>query len=90
MSDYGRTSSAWLFFAALIFMILGLTYNPIFFALAIFLFSAAEARRNKTVGTIGMAFGLLFLFLVLGYGVGKDAAHRENAQSSIPSSSDAP
>ncbi len=81
MPDRGTPSSAWLFLSALIFMVLGLAYNPLFFALAIFLFSAAEARRNKTVSIVGAAFGLLFLFLVLGYGFGKDAALRDNRQS---------
>ncbi len=90
MSNQERSSSTWLFFGALLFMILGLASNPLFFVVAIFLFSAAQAGRNKAVGIGGMAFGILFLFLILGYGFGKDAALRDNAQSSIPSSGSAP
>ncbi|WP_132998784.1 hypothetical protein [Luteimonas arsenica] len=57
MSNQGRRSSTWLFFSALLFMILGLASNPLFFVVAIFLFSAAQAGRDKTVGIVGMAFG---------------------------------
>lgn len=81
MPNKETPSSAWLFLSALIFMVLGLAYNPLFFAVAIFLFSVAEARRSKAIGAVGAAFGLLFLFLILGYGFGKDAALRDNMQS---------
>ena len=83
MSEAKTTSNAWPFLSAIAFMFLGLTCNPLFFVCSIFLFSATAARRNKSIGIAGAAFGLAFLLLLLGYGFGKDMALRDNSQSSV-------
>lgn len=64
-------------------MFLGLTHDSLFLACAIFLLAVAEVRRNKMIGVLGAALGLVFLLLVLGYDIGKDRALRENSQSSV-------
>jgi len=83
MSEAKTISSTWLLLSAIAFMFLGLTYNPLFFVCSIFLFAAVAARRNKIIGIVGAAFGLVFLLLLLGYGFGKDMAFRDNSQSSV-------
>lgn len=76
-----KRPSSWLFLAAAAFMLMGTAGNPLFFACAIFFLAAAAYQRDKLIGIIGAAAGLAFLLLVLGYGLGKDAALRDNARS---------
>lgn len=84
MSDIGgRQSDSWLFLAALTFMFVGIAWNPLFLACSIFFLSAAEYRRNRIMGAIGAAAGLVFLLLVLGYGLGKNLALRDNARTAV-------
>lgn len=84
MSEIRRgQSGSWLFLAALAFMFVGVAGNPLFLGCAIFFLAAAEYRRNKIAGAIGAVAGLVFLLLVLGYGLGKDLAARDNAQTTV-------
>jgi hypothetical protein len=52
MSAAQTTSSIWLFLSAIAFMFVGLIYHPLFFACSIFLYAAAEAKRNRIAGIL--------------------------------------
>lgn len=76
-----KQSGSWLFLAALAFMFVGVAGNPLFLGCSIFFLAAAEYQRSKLIGAVGALAGLVFLLLVLGYGIGKDLALRDNAQA---------
>ena len=75
----GAKSGDWLFLVAMTLMFLGASGRPLFFCVSMFLFAAAEYRRNKIFGAIGAVATLLFVLLVLGYGLGKNLALWDNS-----------
>ena len=62
------------------FVLVGIVFSPLFFALAFLAFGAQIAKTNKPIGLGIAAFGVVYFLLVFGYGIGKDLALRDNAQ----------
>lgn len=71
--------------AILGFVIAGLVHSPLFFAGAVLVAGLAIARRHKPLGYGLAILGLACFLLVLGYGIGKDMAHRDSARSVLSS-----
>lgn len=78
-STTGKAFTPWQALALAAFVVLGVAVTPLCFAGAFFVAGMAVARSHR-VGGIGIAtFGLVYLTLLLGYGIGKDLALRDNA-----------
>lgn len=64
------------------FVVLGVVASPVFFAAALACHGLLMVRRNRDHGIATAVLGLAFVLVVLGYGVGKDMALRDNARVS--------
>ena len=65
----------------LTFLALGFLVNPAFFVVALGLAGVFLATRqgNKVLANCIAALAIVLLLVQLGYGIGKDMAHRDNA-----------
>ncbi|MDL5364624.1 hypothetical protein QSH18_03295 [Xanthomonas sp. NCPPB 2654] len=73
------TPAALLFCAGSLFVVLGLLANPLYFSAAFACLAASAAMRGDARHRVVYgALAIVFLLVVLGYGIGKDLAQRDN------------
>lgn len=73
------TPTALLFCAGSLFVVLGVLANPLYFSAAFACLAAGAAMRGDALQrSVFGALALLFVLVVLGYGIGKDLAQRDN------------
>ena len=65
---------------AVAFVLAGIVFSPLFFAVALLALGAQIAKTSKPVGLGIAALGIVYFVLVFGYGMGKDLALRDNAR----------
>ena len=68
---------------SLISLILGITVSPVFFGLALVGLGVSAFSRSKSIGSIGIALGIAATLTWCGAHLGEQAAHRDNAITSI-------
>ncbi|RNF84161.1 hypothetical protein EER27_07080 [Lysobacter psychrotolerans] len=74
----------WMHALIAVFVVLGVVASPVFFAGALACHGLLLVRRNPAQGIVTAVLGVVFFLVVLGYGVGKDMALRDNARASVP------
>ena len=84
MSDVVRSSSArsgTLSVIAFAFLAMGILFNPLLIAVAVGVLGMGIASRpgRRVVGYGVIALAAVLLLFQVGYGIGKDMAHRDNA-----------
>ena len=68
---------------SLISVILGIAVSPVFFGLALVGLGISAFSRSKSIGSIGIALGVVATLIWCGAHLGERAAHRDNAITSI-------
>lgn len=71
---------------AAVFAILGIALHPLWFTGAFVLLGVVvlRSRRQRRMGLALFALAMVYFSIVLGYMVGRDAALRDNASGSAP------
>lgn len=84
-----ETPTALLFCAGSLFVVLGVLANPLYFSAAFACLAASAAMRGDALQrSVFGALALLFVLVVLGYGIGKDLAQRDNARDAQVAAAD--
>lgn len=69
---------ALLYSATSLFVLLGLFATPLYFAAALLCVAVLAMRSDTRQAQLYAAFSIVFLLVVVGYGIGKDLAQRDN------------
>ena len=88
-TDTQKDSYARLFFiGSIVFLVLGVFSNPLYFAGSIAAAGLLLAQRpaHRRASWLVLALAAIYFLVVFGYGIGKDMAARDNARDTKHSS----